>query len=43
MEKPSTQVLEKTVALFQEESGPLAFAQRYTHPRFANLIQLGAA
>jgi pyruvate-formate lyase-activating enzyme len=42
MEKPSTQILEKTVALFQEESGPLAFAQRYTHPRFANLIQLGA-
>ncbi|MDH4394106.1 MAG: radical SAM protein [Limnobacter sp.] len=42
MELHATSALEKTVIDLQGEMGPVAFANRYSHPRFANLVMLGA-
>lgn len=42
VEKTSFSVLEQQVIDFQTEQGPIAFAGRYSHPRFADLVMLGA-
>lgn len=42
MQKPSTWALSNSVMVLQVEMGAVQFAKRYSHPRFAELVLLGA-